>query len=196
MLSRTSHPSGSRLGGSHEITPAPGTSCPRQPSGPGCVHCMQAQDVWLPEDANPIMAHNRSVSVPTPVAREIPGWRLRLIGSAGSHPNPFASSQLHPSSAKPSRRRGTHLTAPARATCDDRRAPAYGPPPSARPGDASGKPKLGSSLVIIHFRRMQNKQHFATVAGIWSIWFLRSVSCVWFDERERQDRPSYQLDCL
>jgi hypothetical protein len=22
------------------------------------------------------------------------------------------------------------------------------------------------------------------VAGVWSIWFLRSVSCVWFDERE------------
>jgi len=27
------------------------------------------------------------------------------------------------------------------------------------------------------------------VAGIWSIWFLRSVSCVWFDERERQADP-------
>lgn len=27
------------------------------------------------------------------------------------------------------------------------------------------------------------------VAGIWFIWFLRSVSFVWFDERERQDSP-------
>jgi len=35
---------------------------------------------------------------PMPVARERTGWRLRLIGSAGSRPNPFASSQLHPSS--------------------------------------------------------------------------------------------------
>ena len=121
----------------HEITPAPGTSCPRQPSGPGCVHRMQAQDVWLPEGANPIMAHNRGVSVPPPVAREIPGGRLRLIGSAGSRPNPFASSQPHPSSTEPSRRRGTNRTAPARATCDNRRAPAYGPPPSAPPGDVS-----------------------------------------------------------
>ena len=34
------------------------------------------------------------------------------------------------------------------------------------------------------------------VAGIWFIWFLRSVSFVWFDERERQDRPAHQLDCL
>ena len=25
------------------------------------------------------------------------------------------------------------------------------------------------------------------VAGIWFIWLLRSVSCLWFDERERQD---------
>lgn len=76
-------------------------------------------------------------SVPTPVAREIAGWRLRLIGSAGSRPNPFASSQLHPSSAEPSRRHETHRTAPARATCDNRRVPAYVPPPSVPPGDAS-----------------------------------------------------------
>ncbi len=34
------------------------------------------------------------------------------------------------------------------------------------------------------------------VAGIWSIWFLRSVSCVWFDERERQDSPAHQIDRL
>ena len=34
------------------------------------------------------------------------------------------------------------------------------------------------------------------VAGIWFIRFLRSVSCVWFDEREKEDRPAYQIDCL
>ncbi len=34
------------------------------------------------------------------------------------------------------------------------------------------------------------------VAGIWFIWFLRSVSFVWFDERERQDRPAHPGDCL
>ena len=48
--------------------------------------------------ATPIMAHGRGASVPTPVAKEITGWRLSLIGSTGSRPNPFASSQLHPSS--------------------------------------------------------------------------------------------------
>jgi hypothetical protein len=32
------------------------------------------------------------------------------------------------------------------------------------------------------------------VAGIWFIWFLRSFSCVWFDEPESQDRPAYQID--
>jgi hypothetical protein len=32
------------------------------------------------------------------------------------------------------------------------------------------------------------------VAGIWSIWFLRSISFVWFDERERQDRPAHRID--
>jgi delta-aminolevulinic acid dehydratase/porphobilinogen synthase len=31
------------------------------------------------------------------------------------------------------------------------------------------------------------------VAGIWSIWFLRSISFVWFDERERQDRPAHRM---
>jgi tetrahydromethanopterin S-methyltransferase subunit F len=31
------------------------------------------------------------------------------------------------------------------------------------------------------------------VAGIWFIGFLRSVSFVWFDERERQDRPARQI---
>jgi len=34
------------------------------------------------------------------------------------------------------------------------------------------------------------------VAGIWFIWFFRSVSCVWFDERERQDRPAHRIDRL
>lgn len=34
------------------------------------------------------------------------------------------------------------------------------------------------------------------VAGIWFIGFLRSVSFVWFDERERQYSPAHQLDCL
>jgi len=34
------------------------------------------------------------------------------------------------------------------------------------------------------------------VAGIWFIWFLRSASFVWFDERERQDRPAHQIDHL
>jgi hypothetical protein len=34
------------------------------------------------------------------------------------------------------------------------------------------------------------------VAGIWFIWFLRSVSFVWSDEPERQDRPAHQLDRL
>jgi hypothetical protein len=34
------------------------------------------------------------------------------------------------------------------------------------------------------------------VTGIWSIWILRSVSFVWFDERERQERPAHQIDCL
>jgi len=34
------------------------------------------------------------------------------------------------------------------------------------------------------------------VAGIGFTWFLRSVSCVWFDERERLDRPAHQIDCL
>jgi len=31
------------------------------------------------------------------------------------------------------------------------------------------------------------------VAGIWFIGFLRSVSFVWFDEREKQDSPAHQL---
>jgi hypothetical protein len=35
-----------------------------------------------------------------------------------------------------------------------------------------------------------------SVAGIWSIWFLWSVSFDWFDEPERQDRPAHQIDCL
>ena len=39
-------------------------------------------------------------------------------------------------------------------------------------------------------------QHSRRVARIWFIWFLRSVSCVWFDEREGQDRPAHQIDCL
>jgi len=30
------------------------------------------------------------------------------------------------------------------------------------------------------------------MAGIWSIW---SISFVWFDEQERQDRPAHQIDC-
>ena len=34
------------------------------------------------------------------------------------------------------------------------------------------------------------------VAGIWSIWLLRSVSGVWFDERAKQDSPTHQMDCL
>jgi hypothetical protein len=34
------------------------------------------------------------------------------------------------------------------------------------------------------------------VAGSWFIWFLRSVSCVWFNEPERQDRPAHQIDRL
>ena len=34
------------------------------------------------------------------------------------------------------------------------------------------------------------------MAGSWCIWFLRSVSCVWFDERERPARPAHQLDRL
>jgi hypothetical protein len=32
------------------------------------------------------------------------------------------------------------------------------------------------------------------VAGIRFIGFLRSVSCVWFDERESQDRPAQQIN--
>ena len=32
------------------------------------------------------------------------------------------------------------------------------------------------------------------VAGSWFIWCLRSVSCVWFDEREGQDRPAHQIN--
>ena len=48
--------------------------------------------------ATPIMAHCRGVSVPTLMVREGTGWSLRLIGSTGSYPNPFVSSQLHPSS--------------------------------------------------------------------------------------------------
>ncbi len=34
------------------------------------------------------------------------------------------------------------------------------------------------------------------VAGSWFIWFLQPVSCVWFDERERQDRLAHQIDYL
>jgi hypothetical protein len=34
------------------------------------------------------------------------------------------------------------------------------------------------------------------VAGILSSWFPWSISFVWFDERKRQDRPAYQIDCL
>ena len=43
---------------------------------------------------------------------------------------------------------------------------------------------MGSSLVIIHFRRMKNEQHFPAVAGIWSIPLLWSVAFVYFDELE------------
>jgi hypothetical protein len=32
------------------------------------------------------------------------------------------------------------------------------------------------------------------VAGIWFIWSRWSVSLVWFDERERQDRPALQIN--
>jgi hypothetical protein len=34
------------------------------------------------------------------------------------------------------------------------------------------------------------------VAGIWFIRSRWSVSFVWFDEREREDRPAQQKDCL
>jgi hypothetical protein len=34
------------------------------------------------------------------------------------------------------------------------------------------------------------------VTEIWFIWFLQSVSFVWFDERERQDSPAHQIDRL
>ena len=32
------------------------------------------------------------------------------------------------------------------------------------------------------------------VAGIWFIWSHWSVSFVWFDERERQDRPALRIN--
>ena len=34
------------------------------------------------------------------------------------------------------------------------------------------------------------------MAGIWFIWFFRSISFVRFDEQERQDRPAHQTNRL
>ena len=78
------------------IPPAPGTSCPRQPSEPGCVHHIQAQDVWLPEGANPIMAHNRGVSVPPPVAREKNGVAAAANRECGVMPQPLCELPAPP----------------------------------------------------------------------------------------------------
>ena len=61
--------------------------------------------------ATPIMAHGRGASVPTPVAKEITGWRLSLIGSTGSRPNPFASSLICSLSAEGARHIERHLLA-------------------------------------------------------------------------------------
>ena len=34
------------------------------------------------------------------------------------------------------------------------------------------------------------------VAGNWFIWSFRFFWFIWFDERERQDSPAYQIDGL
>ncbi len=40
------------------------------------------------------------------------------------------------------------------------------------------------------------RTHFVERGGELVHLVLRTVSCVWFDERERQDSPAYQIDCL
>jgi hypothetical protein len=72
-------------------------SCPRQPSVPSCVHKRPVQDVWLPAYWRQLRAGSqlRQLSPHTSGARG-EGGRPGLIGSAGSRPNPFASSQLPP----------------------------------------------------------------------------------------------------
>jgi hypothetical protein len=40
------------------------------------------------------------------------------------------------------------------------------------------------------------RRQFWPRGGDWFIWFIRSVSFVWFDERERQDRLAHQIDCF
>jgi hypothetical protein len=118
--------------------PAPGTSCPRQPSVPGRVHHRYAQDVWLPVGWR--QPHHGS-----PPRRLSPhargegdtGVKTAANRECGVIPNPFASSQPHPQSSASTRRRGAGRTAPARATCDNRRGRVYAPRLSAPPGDAS-----------------------------------------------------------
>ena len=83
---------------SMRFAPAPGTTCPRQPSVPGRVHRIEAQDVWLPAYWRQ-PHHGSQPRRLSPHARGAgnTGVKLGLIGSAGSPPNPSASSQLHPS---------------------------------------------------------------------------------------------------
>jgi hypothetical protein len=49
---------------------------------------------------------------------------------------------------------------------------------------------------IFNFASDQPKTISWRVAEIWSVWSRWSISFVWFDEPERQDRPAHQIDCL
>jgi len=59
-------------------------------------------------------------------------------------------------------------------------------------------PARARSLLLDYLREQKRCQEpfSRRVAGSWRIWLLRSVACVWFDERERTDRPAHQIDRL
>ena len=91
LLSRTSHPSGSRPRSEprRDSTPAPGTSVPQTTVGTQPCPLDTAQDVWLPGGATPCQAHGRGVSVPAPVARAICGVGTGANREYGVAPQPL-----------------------------------------------------------------------------------------------------------
>ena len=67
--------------------------------------------------------------------------------------------------------------------------------PINKRGSEKEKGKKGDRLLFWEKRKVPEASS-RRVAGSWFIWFLWSISFVWIDERERQDRPAHQIDCL